>query len=147
MRILIAIALLSCSIASRAAETDISCYWEPYKPKNGIKRNDFGEFYATPRDALKLRVGVDPDSVSFPDAQSADAIIFPSISLVSLDSSLKISAPAPNIRSIKGQPSLITILIDRYTLDSSMLLALIDPATGELGGQWVRSGKCTKRQL
>lgn len=148
MRILIAIALLSLSLVSRAAETDISCYWEPYEPANGEKKqNDVGDFFATPREALRLRVGLNPDSVTFPDAQSVDAILFPSVSLVSLDSSLRILAPAPNIRSIKDQPSLITILIDRYTLDSSMHFAMKDPATGKLGGQWVRLGKCAKRQV
>jgi hypothetical protein len=147
MRTLLAIALLFLSFSSRAATIDISCYWEPYKPLTGVKQNDVGDFYATPREALRLRIGVDPDTVEFPDPKSTDAIIFPSISIVSLSDSLHISAPAPNIRSIKGKPSLITIQIDRYTLDSSMLLAMTDPTTGALGGMWVRSGKCTKRQI
>lgn len=147
MRIFIGIALLIYSLSSQAAETDISCYWEPYKPANGVKQNDVGDFYAKPQDALRLRIRIDPDSVSFPDPHSTDAIVFPTISLVSSESSLKISAPAPNMRSIKGQPSLITIQIDRYTLDSAMLFAMKDPATGKLGAQWVRLGKCTKRQI
>ena len=144
MQLLVAFCLLLASSGVLAAPVDIACWWEPHRSR--IAEDDTGLFYAKPSEALRLRVDADRDVVDFPESDSIDKILLPNRSMYSSANSLEITFVQPNWRYIKGKRSVLRLTIDRYTLESTLLLALPSP-TGELQSKWIRLGKCVTRQI
>ena len=141
----VALTLSFLPVAVKATSIDIACWWEPYHSSNPA--DDTGLFYAKPNESLKLRIDPDNNTVSFPDPDSSDEIIFNNLSIVLLENQISVSSVQPNMRFIKGQRSVLKIFIDRYTMESFSTLALPDIKSGELQSRWLRNGKCVKKQL
>ena len=60
---------------------------------------------------------------------------------------VKIIALSPNVKDLQNAQSAVEITIDRYTLESTMVLAMSSSVQDVMMAQWQRAGRCNARKL
>lgn len=135
--------LLLLSFSANSAPLDFACWWEPHSSTDGS--DDTGQFFDSPQSPLRLSIDLDANTVTLSDR--TDAIILPHTSMVAISDRVVLNFVQPNMRAIKGQPSLLKVSINRYTLDSWITLALPTGPSKEMQSRWIRRGRCVQKQF
>jgi hypothetical protein len=128
-----------------AAPLEVSCNWHAPDSKPSGMSGKVAGLFDSPATAAYFRIDVNSGSVANADSNNVQTIFFPTLILTSSTNAAKITVTPINVKDLKGTTSYIEISIDRFTLASTMLLAMPSAASKTPTLQWIRYGQCSIR--
>jgi len=141
------IALFALVVPSFVQAVEVACYWDEPVRYLGGTATELETLYGSAAAPAYFFIDAGAESVSHSDPNNAQAAVFPKLSLKVKRDSVKIIAPSPNVKDLQSAQSVVEINIDRYTLESSMLLGMPSSVQDVMSAQWKRSGRCIARKL
>lgn len=140
-------ALLGLVAPSFARSVEIACYWgEPSRYLAGTV-TELETLYAKPVEPAYFAVDADAGTVTNNDLNHAQAAVFPKLGLKSTRDTVKIIVESPNVKALQNTQTAVEITIDRFTLESTMILAVPSSVQDVMTAQWKRTGRCNERKL
>jgi len=140
------ISLVSSSLVY-ADPIDVSCYWGPPSVPVSGGSAVAAKLYSKSSEPAYFRIDVGAGTVSNNDPNNIQNIVLPTLHLESDASTVRVVALGPNIKGLKEGGATIQVSIDRYTLESTMVLAVAPPGSKALVGEWARLGKCAQKRF
>ena len=129
-----------------AEPIEVSCYWDAPSIQQSEPTGELAKFFDKPYESAYFRFDVETGSIAHNDSYQTQNMVLPSLNLRSNRERVTITAyPSPSM--LKGKNSILEISIDRYTLESNMILATANPGNKGRYAQWSRSGQCKLRQF
>jgi hypothetical protein len=134
--------------AGEVAANELACTWQPLAASNSSGdpgARDMAKFYSKPGDFLYFRLFPDRERVEHADSHKTQEIVYPQLRLSVAPERFIITVPEPNVPSLKGRRAQVHIQVNRFTLQSTMVLEMAEKADGRLVAYWLREGQCYKR--
>lgn len=140
-------ALFALVLPSFSQAVEVACYWdEPTRFQSGTVP-ELERLYGKASEPAYFLIDADTETVSHSDPNNAQAAVFPKLMLKSTRDKVKIIALSPNVKDLQNAQSAVEITIDRYTLESTMVLAMSSSVQDVMMAQWQRVGRCNQRKL
>ncbi len=140
-------ALFALAVPAFGQAVEVACYWDEPVRYLGGTATELETLYGSAVAPAYFFIDAGAESVSHSDPNNAQAAVFPKLSLKVTRDSVKIIAPSPAVKDLLSAQSVVEISIDRYTLESSMLLGVPSSVRDVMSAQWKRSGRCNARKL
>ena len=140
-------ALFALAAPSFAQAVEVACYWDEPVRYLGGTATELETLYGSAAAPAYFSIDAGAETVSHSDPNNAQAAVFPKLSLKVTRDSVRIIAPSPTVKDLQSPQSVVEIKIDRYTLESSMLLGVPSSVRDVMSAQWKRSGRCNARRL
>lgn len=140
-------ALFALMAPAFALPVDVACHWDAPVKYQGATSTALESLYAKATEPAYFSIDADAGFVAHSDPNNAQTVLFPKLTLFSTRESVKIIAPSPNVQDLPNAKAVLEILIDRYTLESTMVLAMPSSTPDIMAAQWSRAGRCNARRL
>ncbi len=147
IRKMLFIAVLALAAPSYAMPVEVACHWdEPVRYQSGTSAV-LETLFGKASEPAYFSIDADAGFVAHSDPNNAQAALLPKLTLFSKRESVKIVAASPNVQDLPNTQAVLEIVIDRYTLESSMILAMPSSRQDVMAAQWSRAGRCLARRL
>lgn len=130
-----------------ALPVDVACHWDAPVKYQGMTSTTLESLYGKATEPAYFSIDADAGFVAHSDPNNAQAGLFPKLSLFPTRESVKIIAASPNVQDLPNTQAVLEIVIDRYTLESTMILAMPSSKPDIMAAQWSRAGRCNARKL
>lgn len=141
------IVLLALAAPAFGAPVEVACHWDEVMRYRGSTSTVLESLYGKAAEPAYFSIDAEAGFATHSDPNNAQATLFPKLNLFSTREKVKIIAPSPNVPGLQNTHSALEITIDRYTLESTMVLAIPSSTPDVMAAQWSRSGRCVARQL
>ena len=140
--------LASLAKLALAEPIEVSCYWDAPSINQSEPTGELAKFFDKSYESAYFRFDIETGSIAHNDSYQTQNMILPSLTLRSNKERVTITAyPSPSPSILKGKNSILDISINRYTLESNMILATANPGNKGRYAQWSRPGQCRLRQF
>lgn len=140
-------ALFALAVPSFAVPVDVACYWDAPVKYQGATSTALESLYGKATEPAYFSIDADAGYAAHSDPNNLQAGLFPKLTLFPTRESVKIIAPSPNVQDLPNTQAVLEIVIDRYTLESTMILAVPSSKPDIMAAQWSRAGRCNARKL
>ena len=141
------IALFALAAPSFGLQVDVACYWDAPKRYQGTTSTVLETLYVKAAEPAYFSIDADAGFVTHSDPKNAQSGLLPKLNLFTTRETVKIIAPEPNLPELRNTRAVLEIVIDRYTLESTMTLAMPTATPDIMAAQWSRTGRCNARRL
>lgn len=133
--------------AALALPVDVACHWDEPVRYQGATSTVLERLYAKASEPAYFSIDADAGYAAHSDPSNLQSGLFPKLTLFSSRDSVKIIAPSPNVQDLPNTQAVLEIVINRYTLESTMVLAMPSSTPDIMAAQWSRAGRCNARKL
>lgn len=130
-----------------AVPVEVACHWDEPVKYQGATSTVLEGIHGKAAEPAYFSIDAAAEVASHSDPNNIQAVMFPKLTLFSSRDSVKIIASSLNVQDLPDARAVLEIVIDRYTLESSMILAMPSSATDIMAAQWSRAGRCNARKL
>lgn len=129
------------------APVEVQCYWRPPLSTTIRVGTEAARFFPSATNAAYFKFDADKVFVENSDSSGIQKLILKDLSLTVDGENVEINVGRPNIKGIMNIGASLVIRVNRYSLQSIMLLTTYSKERGQRESLWLREGTCNMKKF